>query len=311
MTDQHLHLSGATEPHVLYEIIRESGLKTASKSYREFEQTTMIGGKSLDSYLDTLHAIDVTQSSPGAVERSVYSAYRSSFLAGCTYLELRFNPVKRSQGGRIDLDSLIVAARAGFERAKAIYGIDGTMLLCMGRDCTEKQNQAILNKAKQYLGKGISGIDLAGPEANGYSRMRGHDFDRSYMDARDAGMLTTIHCGEVNHPESEAELEYVLTKLKPDRIGHGVQLHRWPRLMELASNQAVSLEICISSNLATGAVKDRAEFRKIFKAFREHGVPYTINTDATFPLGTDIKRENALWEEITQYPWTPQTQTLT
>ena len=120
--------------------------------------------KYLDSYLKILHAIEEAQSTPLAVERSVYSAYRSAYMAGCEYLELRWNCVKRSQRGRIDLDSLIVAARAGYEKAEMMYGIKGGMILCLGRDCSEEENEALFKKALQYHKRGVIGLDLAGPD---------------------------------------------------------------------------------------------------------------------------------------------------
>jgi len=297
MRDIHLHLSGATPPEILWEIVRESGFKTGSKNYWHFAQNITMDRtkvKDLDSYLQVLHAIEEAQSSPLAVQESVYSAYRASYMYGCTYMELRWNCVKRSQKGRIDLDSLIVAARAGYERAKMIYGIEGGMILCLGRDCSEEENAALFKKAIQYNDKGIIGLDIAGPEHNSIPK----EFVHYYKAANASKMITTCHVGETDHNKVEDEIAFVLEKLQPQRIGHGVQIVKYPKLLKKAASMGIHFEICISSNLVTRAVADLQEFRDIFRTFENNGINFSINTDALFPLGTNIKKENELFQQI-------------
>ena len=109
MKDLHLHLSGATSPILLFEMISETGIKIKAKQYEQFVNTLLMDDakvKNLDDYLDIIHTIDETQSSPRAVELSFYDSYKNSFLSGCKYLELRWNPYKRSQNFKIDLDKL-------------------------------------------------------------------------------------------------------------------------------------------------------------------------------------------------------------
>ena len=63
------------------------------------------GSKSFDGYLQLFHWTELIQSSPLAVERSVYEvvggAYRKNNI---TTMELRFNPMKRNRGGERDLE---------------------------------------------------------------------------------------------------------------------------------------------------------------------------------------------------------------
>ena len=73
-------------------------------------------------YLALFHWTELIQSSPIAVERSVYEviggAYRKNNV---TKLELRFNPMKRNRGGEQDLDHIIAAAVRGMDRAVLEY----------------------------------------------------------------------------------------------------------------------------------------------------------------------------------------------
>lgn len=297
MKDLHLHASGAASPRVLYTLVRESGLKTKAKTYWEFlELVTMDRNKveNLDQYLSVLHDIDLVQSSPRALELCFYETFVDSYLSGCEYLELRYNPVKRSLNNSLDLDSLIMAARSGKERACNYFGIDGTIALCMGRDISPEGNAAIMRKALQYKGKGVSTIDVAGSE----SLPLQPQFEDFYKEARSAGLQTTIHCGETRHERVEEELEYVLRKLKPDRIGHGIRLVDYPDLMRVASLSGVLLEICITSNLMSKAVSDLAEYREIFRRLEDNNIRYTLCTDATHAINTNIGREHELFRQI-------------
>lgn len=296
MKDFHLHLSGATNPVLLYELIQEAGLKGAKDYWQFLKKVTMDRSKvkDLDDYLNVLHIIDEAQSSPRAVELSVYDSYVNSYLHGCEYMELRWNPYKRSQKFKIDLDKLIISARAGYERAKSVFGIDGGLILCLGRDVSQEANEGIFKKAIQYHKKGIIGIDIAGPE-----KMNLHEeFQNYYTTANALEMITTAHVGEIDHEGVEDELAFVLEKYKPKRIGHGIQIHRFPKLMKIASKNNVHFEICITSNLTTKAVESKEKFAEIFKIFEENKLDYSINTDATFALNTNIHIENELYKEI-------------
>ena len=62
-----------------------------------------------------------------------------------------------------------------------------------------------------------------------------------------------------------------------ERIGHGIRAADDPRLMAELRARDVPLEMCMSSNVRTGAVRSLAEHpvRKLFDA----GVPIILNTD--------------------------------
>jgi adenosine deaminase len=297
MIDKHLHLSGSASARTLWELVYDSGYKTGIKTFNEFENfTSLRNSGSLDAYLKVLHWLDKIQSSPLAVKACVYDAYVSSFMAGCEELELRFNATKRSQDGTIDLDAIIISARAGLEMASSRFGIKGSLAMCLGWDCSDEANWACTNKAIDYVGKGITTIDIAGPSHLATDDKR-QLFTSMFDKAKKGGLVTTCHAGEIVHDSLEAELEWTLYKLRPDRIGHGIQLVKYPKLLAVAAANC-EFEICISSNIASGAVTGLEEFVGIFKALEHVNAKWTLCTDATFPLGTNIAREHYLFDEI-------------
>ena len=296
--DRHLHMSGATPPDVLFEVIKESGYKIGKEFLEDYfyfkDSISMAGVKNLDEYLDIIHKIEPPQSSPRSIEICTYHSFKDCYLSGCDDLELRWNPVKRSLNGKIDLDSLIIAARAGMERAKNTFHMEGSMILCFGRDLSPAENEAIFQKSLQYLGKGISGVDCAGSEKH----VLPSELSDFYENANRIGMETTIHVGEQFHDRTEAELQITIETLNTKRIGHGTQIVKFPSLMKQAAKKGIVFEICISSNLKTKVVGSSFEFREIFKTFEKYGINYVICTDATHPIHTNIRKENYLYNQI-------------
>ena len=118
LTELHCHLGGAVAPAIMWGIAHAQGIRLPTKDYWQFRELITVSrrhGHSFDGYLELFHWTELIQSSPIAVERSVYEviggAYRKNNI---TTTELRFNPMKRNRGGEQDLDHIISAAiRAG------------------------------------------------------------------------------------------------------------------------------------------------------------------------------------------------------
>lgn len=72
------------------------------------------------------------------------------------------------------------------------------------------------------------------------------------------------------------------------RIGHGVRAADDEQAVELLKKEGVTLEMCPTSNLLTGAY-DMKKYP--LRKFIEKGVAVTVNTDDPAIENTDIKRE--------------------
>ncbi|MDR3290166.1 MAG: hypothetical protein LBT02_02680 [Rickettsiales bacterium] len=294
MKDLHLHLSGSTSQVLLFEIINKMGLKLKTKDFFKFRDSLTMrkdNVRNLNEYLDICHIIDEAQSSSEAIKQSFYKSYVDAAILGCDYLELRWNPYKRSSNFKIDFDKLIVGARAGAEEAQSIFNIKGGQIFCLGRDLGNVENDAIFKKAIDYVDKGVIGIDVAGPESKCPLKP---EFESYYRSANAFGLITTIHAGEENYEGVDETLAIVLEKYKVNRIGHGIQIHKYPQIMKIAERMGVIFEICISSNLMTNNVESLEEYAKIFKIFEENHLKYCICTDSVYTLGTNIIKEHEL-----------------
>ena len=245
-------------------------------------------GRSFDGYLQLFHWTELIQSSPLAVERSTYEviggAYRKNHV---TTMELRFNPMKRNRGGEQDLDHIISAAIRGMDRATLEYPVRPGLILCLDRAFPPHQNEIIAEKAIAYRDRGVVGVDIAGPESDGFHPA---DYRALFRRCRKHGLGITVHTGEAGPVDEVAE---VIAQLEPDRIGHGVKSAYDQRTMAMIRERGITLEICPTSNLNSRVVSGWDEFRWIFDTFRRYGVRYTINTDGPEMLKTYIRDELA------------------
>ncbi len=299
LVDLHIHVGAAVAPHILWSIAHDQGFKLPVSTYWEFRDlVTAQPDKvaSLGDYLAILHQwTEKIQSSPAAIERSIYEVigkeFRSSFV---TQIELRFNPMKRNLGGERDLDHIIHAALRGMDRAGLEYGVKAGLIFCLAREFSLELNEILVKKAVKYRSRGVIGIDLAGPEQ--HTLELGGEVD-GYRDlfarARRAGLGTTVHTGETPFTAVPGVLA-VLEKLSPSRIGHGVAAASSEEAVRKLAEAGTVLEICPSSNLRTHAVASLDELGTALRTFDAAGVRFTINTDGPYLLNTHLRQEYEL-----------------
>ncbi len=302
LAELHTHLGGSVSSDILWSLAHEQGIALPVKDYWEFVELVTVsdprGVESLDALDAIYHWTELIQSSPLAVERSVYAAiggaYRSQRI---TTLELRFNPMKRNRGGERDLDHIILAAIRGLDRARLEYPqVRAGLILMMDRTFSSRQNAIIVDKAIAWADRGVVGVDIAGPRPRG-ARYNYRSVQPMVDTARAAGLGVTIHVGEEGTTGAE-EIVEVIEYLRPDRIGHGIIAASDPALMALLRDAETVLEVCPTSNLLTKALPDEEAIRATFRAFVEHGVSFTIATDGPEMMRTHLRDELELLERI-------------
>ena len=153
LTELHVHLGAAVTPAIMWGIAHAQGIRLPTKDYWAFRDLITVGRRrrSFDAYLELFHWTELIQSSPIAVERSVYEviggAYRKNNVTG---LELRFNPMKRNRGGEQDLDHIIAAAVRGMDRAILEYPqVRAGLIFCLDRSFPPALNEIIAVEGDQ------------------------------------------------------------------------------------------------------------------------------------------------------------------
>jgi len=287
LTDLHMHLWASSTAHLLREMWHAQWIKLNEKDYFQFIKKVTITEKTswedYHHYFDTTHVI---QSSPFAVERSVYEAVSLSYRkSNITNLEIRFNPMKRNKDGLYDIDRVIFSAIVGMKRAMIEYPIQVWLIIETDRRFSPEQNKIVLDKAIKHKNDWIIWVDISGPTTDGFS------FDplvNKFMECKNAGLWITIHTWEETWID---EMWEVIQKIEPNRIWHWIKCISDSNLMKTLVEKNIVLEICPTSNITTKMVSSWEEMWKIIQELKSHWVKFTINSDWPVFLRTNVKGE--------------------
>jgi aminodeoxyfutalosine deaminase len=142
--------------------------------------------------------------------------------------------------------------------------------------------------AAEYVGDGAISFGIGGDEVAGPAMQ----FRDAYRYAKDAGLHLTAHAGETDGPDSiRAALE-----IGAERIGHGIRAVDDPELVRRLRDERIPLEVCISSNVKTGAVAslEAHPVRRLFDA----EVPLMLNTDDPGVFESSLAEEYAIARRV-------------
>jgi aminodeoxyfutalosine deaminase len=147
-----------------------------------------------------------------------------------------------------------------------------------------KPAMEVAQLAAELRGEGAVAFGIGGDEIEGPVEW----FADVFRFAREQGLHVTAHAGETAGPESV----WGALRLGAERIGHGIAAARDPALLAYLRDNDIALDVCISSNVATGAVACLAEHpvRRIYDA----GVPIVLNTDDPAVFDTTLAHEYEL-----------------
>ncbi len=138
---------------------------------------------------------------------------------------------------------------------------------------------AAANQSRRVVGFGVGGDEARGPIK---------ELQPVFDWAKAQGLHLAPHAGEVVGPQSVWDA----LECGAERIGHGIRSIEDPVLVRHLADHEIALEVCISSNVCTGAVTSLKDHpvRRLFDA----GVPVTLNTDDPPMFGTTLEREYQL-----------------
>jgi len=152
-------------------------------------------------------------------------------------------------------------------------------------------------KSENVVAFGMGGDELACPA---------EAFRAAYDHAAGAGLHRLMHAGEIGGPK---EIRDAVELLGAERIGHGIAVMHDRALAETLARAGVSLEVCPTSNLRTGALArqlGRAEASvedHPVRSFLEHGPPFTLSTDDPAMFQTTLDGE---YSALVRLGFTPQ-----
>lgn len=222
------------------------------------------------------------------IRRVAREAVEDAAADNIRYLELRFTPPALSNILRCAYGDVISWVCDSVRAAATSTGVQVRLIVSVNRHESVSNAEQVLDAALAFRDQGIVALDLAGNERDFPARPFAPIFQR----ARAEGLGVTVHAGEWAGVES---IRDAIEHLGAQRIGHGIRCVEDPLLMDWLAVQGVTLEVCPTSNVHSGAV-NRWEDHPLL-ALNRAAVPVTINTDD--PLVSDISLSDEFHAVIT------------
>ncbi len=266
----HLHLDGSVEPETLLEIdpslTREE--IAAHTAYTDFA-----------GFLKSFVWVNQRLRTPEDYARVARRLFERLDSEGVTYAEVILS-VGVVLWKEQDLDAIYKA----LAREAARTPVTVRWIFDAIRQFGGETAKPVFDLAAERVGDGVVAIGLGGDEVRGPAGL----FGDLFREARDRGLRLTCHAGETAGPRSVWEA----LEIGSERIGHGIRAIEDAALVAHLAAKEIPLEVCITSNLRTGAVASLAEHpvRRLYDA----GVPIILNSDDPALFGCTLASEYEL-----------------
>jgi adenosine deaminase len=295
----HDHLDGGVRPETIIELARDqgyTGVPTADPG--ELAEWFHRGAQrgSLALYLEGFAQTCGVMQTPEALERVAYEMMEDMHDDGVVYVETRFAPLLHTDLG-LHWDEVMTAVLKGLERGKTDFGVEYGVIVCALRNLQLSREMAEL--AVDFRERGVVGFDLAGEEG-GFPPKKHID---AFHYIQRENFNITIHAGEAFGKES---IWQAIQWCGAHRIGHATRLiediaidphdpTKIVRMGDLAQyilDKRIPLEICLKSNLDTGAAESIADHP--FGLYYRYNFRVTLNTDDRLMSDTTMTKEFGL-----------------
>lgn len=277
--DLHCHLDGSLSKDCLEKLLDRQVL--------EEELSVLDDCKNLAQYLEKFDLpLSCMQDEKGLFEAG-YDFIRTMSRDNMDYVEVRFAPSLSLQKGLTN-KQVIEAVINGLNKGKEDFGVSFGVIACAMRHMAYEDNLAMLKAAREFLGCGVVGADLAGNEA----AFPMSQFMELFSFVRNEGMSFTIHAGECGSYQNIEDAIFV----GASRIGHGIAMRNSEAVMRLCVDKSIGVEMCPVSNLQTKAVDSLSNYP--MKYFLDNGVLVTINTDNRTVSNTSLDKEISLVKTV-------------
>jgi adenosine deaminase len=199
-------------------------------------------------------------------------------------MEVRYSPILHQAQG-LKLPAILEPVLAGLKRAEREFRMSTGVIICGMRNISPRRSLELAKLAVAYKDRGVVAFDLAGEEKDHPAK----DHQRAFRFIADHNLASTVHAGEGFGPPSIAQ---ALHDCGAHRIGHGTRLREDTGLLHYVNDHRIPLEVCLTSNIQTRAVKSVKDHP--FRQYLDMGLRVTLNTDNRTVSNTNLTKEYAL-----------------
>jgi adenosine deaminase len=268
----HLHLDGSLRVATALELARTRGID-APTTWAAMSKL-LVAPMPCRDQAQLLRAFELPialMQDAEALERITEELVETKAADNVRYVEIRWGPLLHTARG-LPLAEGIEAVCFGAAAAAARVGITVRLVCTALRSHDPAANLALAETAVRFREQGLTGWDLAGPEA-AYPDPTIHA--AAFEAARAGGLRITVHAGEWG---GAAQVRRSLA-VGPERIAHGPGATDDAALCAELTARGVTLDLCPTSNWQAGVVPS-IDWHPLARLHRM-GVSVTLNTDDT------------------------------
>lgn len=294
----HDHLDGGLRPQTILELADAGGVALPEPDPTALGDWFFRGAAqgALPKYLEGFAVTTAVMQDEESLRRVAREHVEDLSADGVIYGEIRFAPVLHTSNG-LTMEQVLESVIEGMGEGSRATGTEARIIVCSLRHMDPAISLDSAKVAVQYRDRGVVGFDLAGDES-------GHppaDHNEAFQFLRKKNFNITIHAGEAFGLSS---IWQAIQHCGAHRIGHATRLieddtvpgdHRGT-LGEYILDHRIPLEMCLSSNLHTGAVTDLKEHP--FPRYLREGYRVALNVDNTLMSQTTLTREWQLAQKL-------------
>jgi aminodeoxyfutalosine deaminase len=282
----HLHLEGTLTPETLVTLGERNHAPLSLDQARALYQYTDFSG-----FLMAFKAVTERLLTPDDYELVTYRMLERLHAQGVVHAEVYVSvgviyywAAARSQSEPVE--PLFDGMERGRNRGERDFGITLLWIFDAVRHFGVEAAAVVFRKAAEMRADhpSIIGIGIGGDER----RTGAEPFRDLYAEARDSGLRLTAHAGETTGPESI----WAAINIGAERLGHALTAIEDPELMEILAERQIPLEICVTSNLRTGACASVTEHP--LRSYFDRGLMVTLNSDDPAMFASDLENEYRL-----------------
>jgi adenosine deaminase len=275
----HLHLTGGMRHDTLVELAAEQGVSLPAglldPGSVDLDATGLRGWLKFQRLYDQARNL---LRGPAEVCRVVAEIVEDQAAAGVGWLELQVDPSTYAPrlGGLQAVVEIVLDALA---QAGERHGVGTGLVVAANRTRHPGDAETHARVARRFADKGVVGFGLSNDETRGDTR----DFEKAFRIARDAGLLSVPHAGELRGPGS---VLLAVERLGAQRLGHGVRAVEDAVVLDLLASLEITCEVNPVSNVLLGVHRSVSE--SPWRQLRAAGVPVAIGADDPLVFRADL-----------------------
>lgn len=296
----HHHLDGGVRPGTIVELAEKGNIEIPEHDPEKLADWIHRGAnrKNLGLYLEGFAVTCAVMQTKESLIRIAIETMEDLALQNVKYAEIRFAPILHADKG-LNLEEIVKAVLTGLEEGRRQFGTDYGLILCAMRHQGAEVSLEMAELAVSFRDHGVVGFDIAGDE-HGHPPKRHLD---AFQHIRNKNFNITIHAGEAFGVESIWQALQICgahrighaTRLLDDMVVKGTRIEKLGSLPDFIRDKRIPLEMCLSSNIQTGAAPSLDEHP--FHVYYKNDFRVMLCTDNPLMSNTDLVKEMSLASE--------------